>query len=257
MASLPRAIACFTFDNMGEAAELGAGGLPTPPPRETHPSLAQGYPRIFDLLERHGVRATFFVEGWNGLHHPDAVAEIVGRGHELGMHGWLHERWSSLAPGEQTELAARATDALERAAGVKLRGFRAPGGARTPETEGILLPLGYTYDASLGSGMRPQRLSQGLAQVPFVWPCVDGFHYLREPPAKPAEVRESWLRVLARTASEGGLFVTVCHAFVTGLDVERTEMLGEIMRAALRDPRITVLQAGEVAELLRAGAVAP
>jgi peptidoglycan/xylan/chitin deacetylase (PgdA/CDA1 family) len=255
MASLPRAIACFTFDNMGEAAELGAGVL-TSPRQAPHPSLSHGYPRIFDLLERHGVSASFFVEGWNGLHHPEEVAEIVRRGHELGMHGWVHERWSSLSPGEETELAARATDALAQAAGVRPRGFRAPGGARTPETTGILLALGYTYDASLGRGMRPERLAQGLAQVPFVWPGVDGFHYLREPPAKPSEVRETWLRGLARTASEGGLFVTVCHAFVTGLDEARVEVLGEVMAAAAGDPRIAVLQVGQVAELLCAEAAA-
>ncbi|HTF36449.1 MAG TPA: polysaccharide deacetylase family protein [Myxococcota bacterium] len=252
MAALPHAIACFTFDNMGEAAELGAGALPVPQPRALHPSLSRGYPRIFDLLERHAVRATFFVEGWNGLHHPDAVAEIVRRGHELGMHGFLHERWSSLSPGEQTQLSARATDALSQAAGVRPRGFRAPGGARTPQTEGILLALGYAYDASLGSGMRPERLAQGLAQVPFVWPCVDGFHYLREPPAKPEEVREAWLRALARTACEGGLFVTVCHAFVTGLEPARIEVLGDVMAAAAADPRVSVMQVGEVAQLLLA-----
>ncbi len=254
MPPLPRAIACFTFDNMGEAAELGPGGLAARQPDGRHPSLSRGYPRIFDLLECHGVRASFFVEGWNGLHHPEEVAEIVRRGHELGMHGFLHEPWSSLSPSEESALAARATDALGQAAGVRPRGFRAPGGTRTPETEGILLALGYAYDASLGSGMRPELLSQGLAQVPFVWPCVDGFHYLREPPAKPGTVRDLWLRALARTASEGGLFVTVCHAFVTGLEEARIEVLGEVMARATADPRVAVMQVGEVAELLRSGA---
>jgi len=249
MAALPRAIACFTFDNMGEAAELGAGA---PRAHLPHPSLARGYPQIFGLLERHAVRATFFIEGWNGLHHPEAVAEIVSRGHELGMHGWMHERWSSLSPGDEAELAARATDALERAAGVRPRGFRAPGGARTRETQGILIALGYSYDASLGSGMRPERLAPGFAQVPFVWPCVDGFHYLRDPPAKPDEVRGVWLQALARAASQGGLFVTVCHAFVTGLEGSRIEALGEVMAAAVSDPRVAVLRASEVAQLLLA-----
>jgi peptidoglycan-N-acetylglucosamine deacetylase len=254
MSAYPRAIACFTFDNMGEAAELGPGGLSFARPHEPHPSLSRGYPRIFDLLERQGVRASFFVEGWNGLHHPEAVAEIVRRGHELGMHGFLHERWSSLSPGEEAVLAARATDALGQAAGVRPRGFRAPGGTRTPETAGILLAQGYAYDASLGRGMRPELLSEGLAQVPFVWPCVDGFHYLREPPATPRAVRELWLRALARTACEGGLFVTVCHAFVTGLDEARIEVLGEVMAAAAADPRVAVMQVGEVAGLLLSGA---
>ena len=241
------ATACFTFDNMGEAAEVGAGSLAGPRPAGTEPSLALGYPRLFDLLDRHGVRASFFIEGWNGEHHPDAVAEIVRRGHELGMHGWVHEEWGALPPEREAELAARATEALERAAGVRPRGFRAPGGARTAVTESILASLGYAYDASLGDGMRPSRLAGGLAQVPFVWPGVDGFHYLRAEPAAPAAVRDAWLAALAKTGERGGLFLLVCHAFVSGIDEARLEALDAVVEAACRDPRFAVRTAAEVA----------
>jgi peptidoglycan-N-acetylglucosamine deacetylase len=240
------AVACFTFDNMGEAAEVGSGAEPTP--GRVHESIAIGYPRLFALLERHGVRATFFVEGWNGEHHPDTIAEIVGRGHELGMHGWTHEAWGELEPAREEELARRATDALERAAGIRPRGFRAPGGARSADTERILGALGYDYDASLGDGMQPARLPSGLAQVPFVWPGVDGFHYLRKPPADADAVRDAWLRALDRAAAQGGLFLLICHAFITGTDPRRLSALEAVMAAAVADARIEVLTAGEVAK---------
>src|SRR5262249_35803033 len=150
------------------------------------------------------IRGTFFVEGWNGEHHPDAVAEIAGRGHELGMHGWVHEAWHALGPAEEEELAARATEALSRAAGVRPRGFRAPGGSRTAQTKTILRRLGYRYDASLGDAMRPRLLASGLAQIPFVWPAVDGFHFLRPEPRSVSEVRDRWLHALSRVAENGG-----------------------------------------------------
>src|SRR5215470_16807686 len=139
-------VACFTFDNMGEAADLGAGRVREPLAPGADASLATGYPAIFALLERAGVRATFFVEGWNGVHHVDAVRAIVERGHELGMHGWLHEEWGGLDPANERRLAELATTALQRAAGAAPRGFRAPGGMRTEHTERILLDLGYRYD---------------------------------------------------------------------------------------------------------------
>lgn len=241
-----KAIACFTFDNMGEAADVGAGAV-SGPAQVLHPSLARGYPNLFALLERYRVRGTFFIEGWNGEHHPDAVGEVVRRGHELGMHGWVHEAWGTLDAEHEADLAARATDALERAAGVRPVGFRAPGGMRTAHTESILLQLGYAYDASLGDGMRPQRLPSGLAQVPFVWPGVDGFYYLRDRPAGPEEVREAWLSALARTAAAGGLFLTICHAFITGVDEARLAALDAVMGAAVAEPRLVIRTAGDVA----------
>ena len=250
------AVACFTFDNMGEAADVGAGLCDGPRPAGTDPSLAEGYPRLYALLAAAGVRATFFVEGWNGEHHPDAVAEIVRRGHELGMHGWTHEPWAQLDPDEETARAARATAALTRAAGVRPVGFRAPGGARSSRTEDVLRELGYRYDASLGDGMRPQRLPSGLAQIPFVWSGVDGFHYLRPEPADPAAVRAQWLQALARVAEQGGLFLLICHAFVSGVAEARLGALADVMRAAVADPRVTIRTAGEIADALLAGAPA-
>jgi peptidoglycan/xylan/chitin deacetylase (PgdA/CDA1 family) len=246
----PRAVACFTFDNMGEAAEIGAGTLDGPRPPGTDRALAEGHPRLLDLLDAHGVRASFFVEGWNGEHHPDAVREIVARGHELGMHGWLHETWHALDPQHERALAGRATAALHDAAGVAPRGFRAPGGARSAATEGILRELGYAFDASIGDGMRPGRLAGGLAQVPFVWPGVDGFHYLRDVPAPPADVEARWLATLDRTAEQGGLFLLICHPHITGLDRARVAALGAVMARAVRDPRVAVRTAGEVAAAL-------
>jgi peptidoglycan/xylan/chitin deacetylase (PgdA/CDA1 family) len=231
---------------MAEAADVGSGLLPGPRPG-ADPSLEQGFPNLFTLLGRYGIRATFFVEGWNGDHHPDAVAEIVRRGHELGMHGFLHEPWSGLDASRERELARRATDALERASGVRPRGFRAPGGSRSPHSEMVLHELGYLYDASLGDGMRPRVLASGLAQVPFVWSGVDGFHYLRGEPADPMAVREAWLSALSRVAERGGLFLTIGHAFISGIDPARLSVLDAVMRAAVEDERVVVRTAGEVA----------
>jgi peptidoglycan/xylan/chitin deacetylase (PgdA/CDA1 family) len=249
---LPRAVACFTFDNMGEAADVGSGRLSGPRTGTPDPSLERGYPAILALLDEHRVRGSFFVEGWNGEHHAEAVAELVRRGHELGMHGWLHESWHELPPDEEEALAERATAALERAAGVRPVGFRAPGGARSSSTEAILARLDYAYDASLGDGMRPRLLPSGLAQVPFVWPCVDGLHYLRDHPVRPAEVCAGWLRALEGTAERGGLFLTICHAFLTGVDPERLAALDRVIAAAVADSRLTIMTTGEVARELRA-----
>lgn len=244
------AVACFTFDNIGEASEIGAGTLDGPRAPGTDRSLVEGQPRLLDLLDAHGVRASFFPEGWNGAHHPDAVREIVRRGHELGMHGWLHERWGELDPDTERTLARRATEALADASGVRPVGFRAPGGSRTADTETILRDLGYAYDASLGDGMRPGRLPGGLPQIPFVWPGLAGFFWLRDEPVPPADVERQGPAALDKAAVRGGLFVLVCHAHITGLDVQRSAALGAVMARAVADPRVSVRTVGEVAAAL-------
>jgi len=40
-------LACFAFDNMGEAADVGAGLVEGPQRQGIHPSLERGYPNLF------------------------------------------------------------------------------------------------------------------------------------------------------------------------------------------------------------------
>jgi peptidoglycan/xylan/chitin deacetylase (PgdA/CDA1 family) len=222
--------ACFTFDNTdGEGA---------------------GYPEILALCADLGVTATCFLEGHNGEDNPSLVRDVVGGGHELGMHGWAHEEWRTLDPSTERDLASRATEALASAAGVSPAGFRAPGGARTDVTEQTLRDLGYRYDASLGDGSHPSRLEGGLPNVPFVWPAVDGYWYLRDQPEHPATVRDAWLAELDKAAADDGLFLLICHAFITGIDPARVDALRAVMEAALADGRVVLETVGEVAGAL-------
>lgn len=203
---------------------------------------------MYGVLERHGVRSTFFLEGEHGRDRPAAVADLVARGHELGMHGWAHEPWSQLPPAEEDDLAERATETLAQAAGVRPAGFRAPGGSRTDHTPAVLERLGYRYDASLGDGMRLGRLAPDLAQVPFVWPGVDGFHYLRDEPADPADVERAWLASLDKAAAGGGLFLLICHAPITAVDDRRLAALEAVVAAAVADDRVELRTAGQLAD---------
>jgi peptidoglycan/xylan/chitin deacetylase (PgdA/CDA1 family) len=219
--------ACFTFDNTDDE---GAG-----------------YPEILKLCADLGVQATFFLEGHNGDDNPSLVREVVDAGHELGMHGWAHEDWQALDANAERDLARRATTALTTAAGASPVGFRAPGGGRTASTEEILGDLGYRYDASLGDGAHPSKLEGGMPNVPFAWPAVDGYWYLRDQPEDPTTVRDSWLAQLDKAAGENGLFLLICHAFITGVDPARVEALRMVMQAAIDDERVRPATVGEVA----------
>jgi peptidoglycan/xylan/chitin deacetylase (PgdA/CDA1 family) len=53
-------------------------------------------PVVLDDLDAAGAKATFFVIGKKAEAHPALVREIVARGHEVGVHGYEHDRLFSL-----------------------------------------------------------------------------------------------------------------------------------------------------------------
>src|SRR5439155_1413254 len=63
-----------------------------------------GVPRILDLLRRHDLRASFFVPGVIARLHPDEQRRVVAEGHEVGMHGWIHEGTSELTESSERDL---------------------------------------------------------------------------------------------------------------------------------------------------------
>lgn len=56
--------------------------------------------RYLDMLDRLGARATFFLVGELCQAHPELVAAIAERGHELAGHGYTHRRFTSISQAE-------------------------------------------------------------------------------------------------------------------------------------------------------------
>jgi polysaccharide deacetylase family protein (PEP-CTERM system associated) len=127
--------------------------------------------RILELLEERGVRATFFVLGWVADRHPSLVRDIAARGHELGCHSYWHRLVYALEPDELRADTIRARDAIEQAAGVAVRGYRAPSysitGASLWALE-VLAELGFEYDSSIFPIHHDVYGMPGAPREPFV-----------------------------------------------------------------------------------------
>jgi peptidoglycan/xylan/chitin deacetylase (PgdA/CDA1 family) len=201
---------------------------------------AVAVPRILDLLDRCGIRATFFVPGHTAVVYPDLVRRIDAAGHELGHHGWVHEGLSKLEPAQEREYLLRGLDALDRVAGVRPVGYRAPGVDVSVNTVDILLEHGFAYDASFsGSDFEPYYLRRGdrfpidaeyefgesvdLVGIPFSWGLSD-FQYFEFVPGvavrqdTPSAVFEIWEGELlwAHTHAPGGVYDLTMHPQVIG-----------------------------------------
>jgi len=98
-------------------------------PHNTPYDLAAVTRGLLDVLARHNARAVFFVTGKLVEEHPEVIAEIHARGHEIGCHGYLHEHMHELNATQLKNLTAklRSTNRrLEALVGYSPRGFRAP-----------------------------------------------------------------------------------------------------------------------------------
>lgn len=126
--------------------------------------------RILDLLDRHNVRATFFILGWVADRAPDLIRDVEARGHEIGVHGYNHLLLTEITPEEFDEDLGKALEAIART-GIKSRpiGFRAPSFSMVNATKGWALPIlekhGFQYDSSVFPvGFHPDY---GIADAPL------------------------------------------------------------------------------------------
>ena len=82
--------------------------------------------RILAMLDEYGARATFFTLGWVAERYPEMMRRIVDNGHELASHGFAHKRAKEQSPEAFFSDIQLAKVLLEDAAGVEVKGYRAP-----------------------------------------------------------------------------------------------------------------------------------
>jgi polysaccharide deacetylase family protein (PEP-CTERM system associated) len=107
---------------------------------------------VMDVLAARAVHGTFFTLGWVADRHPDLLFEIRDRGHEVASHGYEHRLLTSLSKeGFRADLR-RTSDAIEKACGVRVRGFRAPSfsiGLENLWVHDVLREEGYLFSSSV------------------------------------------------------------------------------------------------------------
>lgn len=166
-----------------------------PPYLNTWRGIEDGLPKLLGLLERHGVRATFFVTGQAAERFPDHVKKI-SLGHEVGCHGYEHERFDKIDAQEQFRRIELATKVLKGVIGQPILGFRAPNFRPSSHTFAALKQMGYLYDASNAVYRNgPDSTRHGLVEIQNTWPSS----FLRLPPIISKQALRLCLATLPRT----------------------------------------------------------
>jgi peptidoglycan/xylan/chitin deacetylase (PgdA/CDA1 family) len=271
---------CLTFDFDTMAAWIGSFGASTPGKLSRGEFGGRvGVHRILDTLDRYDIKATFFTPGYTADSFPDAVREIVARGHELGHHGYLHESPTAYLGDRQGELDMyqRGLDALERVAGVRPTGYRSPGWDLTEHSIELLSGLGFRYDSSLAADdYSPYYARTGdelgletgyvfgpesdVVEIPVSWSWDDfpQFEFVSEPGssigsmANPSKVFEIWSSDIDFMVERvpNGVFDLTMHPQVMGRG-HRIKLLEQVIEHCQQYPSLRFARMDEVAEDFR------
>jgi peptidoglycan/xylan/chitin deacetylase (PgdA/CDA1 family) len=90
--------------------------------------------QLLEVLNKHGVKATFFLLGQFVSARPELARAVVEAGHAVGSHGYTHRNLIFVSSAELRRQLERASQVIEAATGVRPKLFRPPFGGRRPGT---------------------------------------------------------------------------------------------------------------------------
>jgi peptidoglycan/xylan/chitin deacetylase (PgdA/CDA1 family) len=252
-----RCAVALSFDSDHETSDLRDGGGSVARLSWGQYGARVGVPRIAKLLARHDVRATFFVPAVSALLHPEEQQALVAVGHEIGLHGWIHELNTVLTAEVERDLMFRAADTLETITGVRPVGLRTPSWDFSPATLAIEREMGLAYDSSLFADVDCYELmhdgeATGIVELPVEW-IRDDAPYLsmnrgswQRPHTAPADVLDIFRREFDGAWAEGGVFQLTCHPHIIGYR-SRLWILDELIAHARTRGRVWFATHAEVA----------
>ena len=258
-----RAAAFFSFDLDAEAAMLAdhpevVDYLDVIAHQRYGPQVA--VPRILRLLDRVGLRTTFFIPGWVAETWPDLARSVRDADHEIGHHGYRHESVRGVDEATEIGYLERGLGALDEVLGVRPTGYRAPSWDMNFRTPALLARYGFRYDSGLMDSDHPYRLATGpgpdaatLIELPCHWSLDDWNRYNYVPGltgtgviGRPSEVVAAWAEELDAIVAVGGIFSLTIHPFVSGRPA-RAEALEILIRRAAAIDGLWLASGDEIA----------
>jgi len=235
-----RCAVAISFDSDHETGELREGGESIGRLSQGQYGNRAGIPRILALLQKYSIPATFYVPAVSAMLHADEQRRVAAEGHEIGIHGWIHERNSILPEASERDLQMRAADTLEKVSGQRPVGIRTPSWDFSPHTLAITRDMGLLYDSSLMADDDCYELlldgkPTGVVELPVEWIRDDAVYFnmnrfasLR-PYTPPSSVLEIFRREFDSAYAEGGLFQLTMHPHIFG-HRSRMMILEELIR---------------------------
>lgn len=108
-------------------------------------------PQILDILDKHNIKATFFMIGHNVSIVPHMAKEVRDRGHTIGNHTYNHPSLASLEDDEVLNEIQMTQDVIQSAVGFKPKFYRMPygdGGKRVVDLIDDMVSIMWNADSN-------------------------------------------------------------------------------------------------------------
>jgi len=219
-------------------------------------------PRILALLDQYRIPASFFVPAVSALLHEEEIKAILAKErHEIGMHGWIHERNSLLSEEEERELMRKSFQTLQKLTGKAPVGIRTPSWDFSQSTLKIIRELGLLYDSSLMADDRPYEILEdgqptGVVELPVEW-LLDDYPYFGfsryasiRPHIAPLDVFFIWAAEFDKAFQEGTLLILTMHPQIIG-HRSRIAMLEKLIQHILTHEKVWFATHEDIARFVK------
>lgn len=189
-------------------------------------------------------------------------APIADVGHEIGNHGYTHERFVEKAVEEQKRLIEKTQKIIKELTGKEPVGFRTPSGDWHVRTPYILSEMGFSYSSSMRGDDKPYYTildgeESDLVEIPSKWELDD---YVAQAysvyPAEPAgidriscyrNVQDNYIREFRGYYDRGLCISFLMHPQISGAP-GRNLVLEEIIKEVTSHEDVWVATGSEIAE---------
>jgi peptidoglycan/xylan/chitin deacetylase (PgdA/CDA1 family) len=241
-----RVAVALSFDVDNATMALSQGNLDYEVLSRGEYGAIDGLPRILRLLDRHQMPASFFIPAVSALLHPQMVPAIQAQGiHEIGIHGWIHERLPTLnSESEEQRLLDQSLEALTEQMGKRPVGYRAPSWKFSRFTLAQITKAGFLYDSSLMASDDAYEINldgkpTGLVELP-IERIVDDAPYFGASDGSmpsPEHVLEVFTSEFDVAHEERGLYVLTMHPHIMG-HRSRVAILDRLIRHMKSKPGV-------------------
>ena len=180
--------------------------------------------RILKLLDENEIPASFFGPAVSFSLAPQMIEMIQAPGrHEIGVHGWIHERNATLPREDEERLLRQAVQRMTELIGKRPIGYRAPSWNFSDNTLDLLMEMGFLYDSSLMADDRPYESvatgePTGFVELPVDWILDDAplMNPLGDRYESPRDVLEVYKDEFDVAYEEGTMFLLTMHPHYIG-----------------------------------------